>query len=61
MQHNAAVNKHVSTPARGVAAPGAMPSRAVELRMYNDLPTEDVTLEEFERLALERLRGECRP
>ncbi len=36
---------------------GEHATRALILSMYTDYPSEDITLEEFERLALERLRG----
>ena len=32
-------------------------TRHTILSLYAELPSEDITLEEFERLALERLRG----
>lgn len=43
----------VPLPSEGDAA-----TRNTLLSLYGSLPSEDISIEEFERLALERLRGE---
>lgn len=43
------------------AAPPAAVQRAkVALSMYTDLPAGEIAIEEFERFAMDRLRGACR-
>jgi hypothetical protein len=47
------------TPGGGSAADG-LSKRGVELTMYREAPCGEVSIEEFEKYALDRLRGEDR-
>ena len=55
-----ASNKVVNTTkaaAQATATKGAMPRSRSPLSMYVDVPTGEIALEEFERFALDRLKG----
>lgn len=46
------------TGAAGTTGTAADSKRPVELTMYRELPSGEVSMEEFEKHALDRLRGE---
>ncbi len=39
--------------------PGSTAAKRTELSFYKDSPDGNISLEEFERFALDRLRSEC--
>lgn len=56
MQFQKTLSSLAAAKAVAVAA-GENATRHTLLSMYSDSPREDISLDEFERLALERLRG----
>lgn len=52
-------SKRTVSPQAAGAAASARPAMRSSLSMYNEQPTEELTLEDFEVFAFERLKSEC--